>query len=267
MKLLNFTIIKLTSCLVLGILIAHYFAIPLTLSLYATLLLLFILGVVYFMTKQKVLKTFWFGLFSFLSMISIGVLTTNGHNESQDPLNYTHIASAEQQITFRIRTALKSGSYHDKYIVDILKIDSLCASGKALLNVSIESTAPTLKVDNVLITSAAFQDINSNLNPHQFNYKDYLEKQYIYKQLYVKPHQLLFVREQPHTIYGYADAIREAINSKLEQTNFSPDVLSIINALILGQRQQLSKDIYENYKNAGAVHIPAVSGYMWESSC
>lgn len=228
--------------------------------MYATLLLLSILSVTYFMTKQKALKTSWFGLFGFLSMISIGVLTTNSHDEKKAPLHYTNITSAEQQITFRIRSTLKSGKYHDKYVVDILKIDTLCASGKALLNVSKESTTPPFKVDDVLITSEAFQDINSNLNPHQFNYKGYLEKQYIYKQLYVKPQQLFLVRNQPHTIYGYADAIRVAINSKLKLAHFSPEVLSIINALILGQRQQLSKDIYENYKDAGAVHILAVSG-------
>jgi len=36
--------------------------------------------------------------------------------------------------------------------------------------------------------------------------------------------------------------------------------LAIINALLLGQRQEISKNVMQNYQNAGAVHILAVSG-------
>src|SRR5690606_1198916 len=32
------------------------------------------------------------------------------------------------------------------------------------------------------------------------------------------------------------------------------------NALLLGQRQDVSEDVYNNYSNSGAVHILAVSG-------
>ncbi len=199
-------------------------------------------------------------MFSFLTMISIGVLTTNSHEEQQGPLHYTAINSAENQITFRIRKRLKSGHYNDKYIVDILKINAVMTSGKALLNVSKDSLTEHLKVDDVLITSENFKEITGIINPHQFNYKSYLEKQYVYKQLTVNPERLFSVSNKKHTIYGYADAVREQINTKLKNYNFPPDVLAILNALILGQRQDLSKDIYENYTDAGAIHILAVSG-------
>ena len=46
----------------------------------------------------------------------------------------------------------------------------------------------------------------------------------------------------------------------MEKFNFSPNELSIINAIILGQRNNISNDLFESYKNAGAIHILAVSG-------
>lgn len=259
MKLLNFTIIKLTTSLVLGILIAYFLAIPLTLSFYGTVLLLSILSIVFFLSKEKKTKTIWFGLLSFLTMISIGVLTTNVHDEKQQTSHYTAIDSNEKTITFRVRSTLKSGIYNDKYIVDVLKIDSLSVSGKALLNVSKNNSTKILKVDDIIIAFENFEDITGITNPHQFNYKSYLEKQYVYKQLYVNPKRIFLVSNDKHTIYGYADVIRQKINTKIERY-FDPEVLSIINALILGQRQNLSKTIYDNYTDAGAVHILAVSG-------
>ena len=260
MKLLNFTIIKLTACLVLGILIAFFTAIPLPIILCATVLLLLVLTLFYFSSKNSKTKTVWFGVTSFLTMVSIGILVTDFHNEKLDKINYTNIDSADKLITFRIRTTLKSGNYNAKYIVDVLKVNDASVSGKALLNVSRDSLNKVLKVDNIYITSEGFQPIVSTINPYQFNYRSYLEKQYVYKQLYVRPERLFRVSENKHTIYGYADLVRETINTKLKIYDFEPDVLAIINALILGQRQDLSKDIYDSYTDAGAVHILAVSG-------
>ncbi|APY01271.1 ComEC/Rec2 family competence protein [Lacinutrix venerupis] len=260
MRLLNFTIIKLTTCLVLGILIAFFIEIPIHVSLYATIFLLFILTLIYFSSKHKRIKNIWFGLVTFVTMIFIGILVTNFHNEKLDENNYTNIDYNKKPITFRIRSTLKSGNFNDKYIIEILKIADASVSGKALLNVVKDSINKPLKVDEIYVTSEEFQPITSTINPFQFNYRSYLSKQYVFKQLYVNPKRLLAISTNKHTIYGYADLFRETINIKLKKYNFKPDVLAIINALILGQRQDLSKDIYDSYTDAGAVHILAVSG-------
>ncbi|MGB1209790.1 MAG: ComEC/Rec2 family competence protein [Lacinutrix venerupis] len=260
MRLLNFTIIKLTTCLVLGILIAFFIEIPIHVSLYATIFLLFILTLIYFSSKHKRIKNIWFGLVTFVTMIFIGILVTNFHNEKLDENNYTNIDYNKKPITFRIRSTLKSGNFNDKYIIEILKIADASVSGKALLNVAKDSINKPLKVDEIYVTSEEFQPITSTINPFQFNYRSYLSKQYVFKQLYVNPKRLLAISTNKHTIYGYADLFRETINIKLKKYNFKLDVLAIINALILGQRQDLSKDIYDSYTDAGAVHILAVSG-------
>ncbi|MCP4975334.1 MAG: ComEC/Rec2 family competence protein, partial [Maribacter sp.] len=62
------------------------------------------------------------------------------------------------------------------------------------------------------------------------------------------------------TIKGYAASLRQNIITKLEQANFGNAELGIIQALFLGQRNTISVDTYTDYKNAGAVHILAVSG-------
>jgi len=103
-------------------------------------------------------------------------------------------------------------------------------------------------------------DIKSPLNPYQFNYRNYLEIQGIYHQLKLNADNHMVLENSSRTIKGYAASMRQNIITKLEQTNFNNTELGIIQALFLGQRDTISEETYTDYKNAGAVHILAVSG-------
>ncbi len=264
MKLLNFTIIKLTACLILGIVIGYYFEISVFNSIVLTSVLLGVLAISFFIAKKQFRKTVWFGIAAFLSMTSIGVLTTSLHNQKHFSNHYSHYISTENShlntATFRIREVLKPNRYYQKYVVDILKIEGQNTSGKCLLSIPKDSLALTLKIDAVFITKTVFQDVYKPLNPHQFNYKNYLEKKYIYHQLTLNENELFEVNSNTTTLLGYADAIRSHINKKLKPFEFNPDELAIINALLLGQRQDISEAVYNSYANAGVIHILAVSG-------
>lgn len=264
MRLLNFTIIKLTFCLVIGILIGYLVSIPLITSTYLSVALILFLLVTYIIAKKQFLKTLWFGIMAFLSMISIGILITNLHNEKNFSNHYTHQISIKKNtlnaITFRVREVLKSGNFYDKYVIDLFEIDGEKVTGKLLLNIEKDSTKIPLKVDDIYLTKTDFKDLIHPLNPNQFDYKTYLEKKYIYHQLFTSNQSLLKINSNTHTLFGIANTIREHINSKLKPYNFKPDELAIINALLLGQRQDISEEVYSSYTNAGAIHILAVSG-------
>ncbi|RED50191.1 competence protein ComEC [Seonamhaeicola aphaedonensis] len=210
------------------------------------------------------MKTIWFGVLSFLTMISIGVLTTNIHNEKNFSNHYSyHTLDSKDSlklISLRIREVLKPSDYYNKYVIDILKINDTEVKGKLLLNIEKDTLKPTLKVDEIYITKTDFKNLIHPLNPNQFDYKKYLEKKYIYHQLFIKNQSLLKVSSNVHTLLGLANNIREYINIKLQPYYFEPNELAIINALFLGQRQDISEEVYSNYTNAGAIHILAVSG-------
>ena len=264
MKLLNFTIIKLTICLILGIIIGNNFNIQLHISLIVSTTLLTILGISILLSKTYFLKPFWIGLLILITTTSVGVLTVNINNQFNFKNHYSKqevlAFDTAYTIHFRIREVLKPSLFHNKYIIDVLKINNELVTGKSLLNIEKDSTKSNLKVDDLLITRSVFNDINSPLNPHQFNYKRYLQKQHVYHQLYNTNTELIKISTQKHTLFGYASKLRELINENLKQYSFKADELAIINALILGQRQDISKDIYNSYSQAGVIHILAVSG-------
>ena len=264
MRLLNFTIIKLTICLILGISIGYVANIPLGISILSTLLLVLVLFVFYFIARTQFIKSIWFGILAFLTMVSVGVLTTNFHNQKHHSSHYSKVISSEvstlQTITFRIREVLKPGNYYDKYVIDLLEVDTKKVSGKTLLNIEKDSLKTALKVDQIFVSRTDFKNLIHPLNPNQFDYKNYLKKKYIYHQLFIENEALLASNSKSKTLFGIADAIRQHINTKLKSYDFKPDELAIINALLLGQRQDISKAVYSSYTNAGAIHILAVSG-------
>jgi len=264
MKLLNFTIIKLALCLILGILIGFYCNITLPISSILSAVFLIILFVIYYSTKNRFYQHIGFGVLSLLFTISIGILTVNLQNQKNHLNHYTkHLTSGTdsiQNINFSVKEVLKSGQFYKKYIITIHNVNGKKVSGKSLLNVKKDTLNNNLKVDDNYLVRTEFKNLIPPLNPGQFDYKKYLEKQYIYHQLFIDSNKLLKTKSNTNTIFGFADSIREHVNSKLEPYNFKKDELAIINALLLGQRQDITKEIYTSYTNAGAIHILAVSG-------
>lgn len=264
MKLLNFAIIKITLCLIVGILFAHYFNFPTDYILPITLIFIGSLCILLIVEKRRLVKSIAFGILTVLTFISIGILTYQAHEQKQFKQHYSqHIDPTKdtvETITFRIREVLKPGVNYEKYVIDILKINNQVLAGKALLNIRKDSLFEAFKVDDVLVAATSFRDLNAPLNPNQFDYKAYLERQYIYHQIFVDNSQLLEIPSEKRTVFGYAAQLRTHINSQLKRYHFKPDELALINALLLGQRQDISTDIYNSYSKAGVIHILAVSG-------
>jgi len=264
MKLLNFTIIKLTICLIIGIVLGYFTNIPLSISVIGAFVILMSLLILIVRNKKRFSQNIWFGAFAFIAMVIVGVLTVNLHNQKNFTNHYSkQISNSLEEfhtVTFRIREVLKPGNYYDKYVIDIYEIDSKKAIGKSLLNIKKDSISNDLKVDDIFAVRTDFKNLIHPLNPGQFDYKTYLKKKYIYHQLFVENTSLLQLNSDNLTVFGIANSIREHINAKLKQYNFKPDELAIINALLLGQRQDISEEVYTSYTNAGAIHILAVSG-------
>ncbi|GAB1855426.1 ComEC/Rec2 family competence protein [Flavobacteriaceae bacterium MHTCC 0001] len=264
MRLLNFTIIKLTLFFIVGIIIGYYLYVEVYVSLVVTTIALIALGIAYVTQKKQLETTVWFGVLAFFAMVSIGVLTVNLHNQKQFSNHYSDYISKDSDehytISFRVREVLKSGNYYDKYVIDILEVNDKSVIGKSLLNVKKDSSFKPLNIDETFLVKTEFKNLIHPLNPGQFNYKTYLEKQYIYHQFFIRNDAIFHLNLHKATIFGLANRIRTHINRKLKRYNFAPDELAIINALLLGQRQNINEDIYKSYTNAGAIHILAVSG-------
>ncbi|WP_083702064.1 ComEC/Rec2 family competence protein [Mangrovimonas sp. DI 80] len=264
MKLLNFTLIKLTVCLILGIVTSYFLHIPFHNATCTTFLGLLLLFILYRISKSKFQQNIWFGATVLITTFFLGSLTYHLHDQKNFKKHYSHhIKNTETKsslLTLRVREQLKTGMYHDKYVVNLIKIDSIPVQGKALLNIEIDSLSSPFKVDDIIVTQSTLKDIIPPLNPNQFDYTAYLEKQYIYHQLFTNNQEIFTLNSKPYTLLGYAASIREHILSKLNNIHLEKDDFAILSALLLGQRQNIDPITYEQFSNAGVIHILAISG-------
>ena len=264
MRALNFSMIKLSIYLILGIILGQFISVPAKAIFFITAALLIFLFIVMQLFKTKFDDGFLVGLIIFLCTVSTGILTSTFHDQRQFSNHYVNFIPSSRDslvnLTFKIREVLKPGTYHNKYVVDVTNIELRKAKGRLLLNIEKDSINEKIQVDQIFFTRTSLQKINTPLNPHQFDYNNYLSYKYIFYQLNLPSTSIFKVHTSDLSILGYAASIRQSIQESLSHYNFQADELSIINALLLGQRQDISKEIYDNYAQAGAIHILAVSG-------
>jgi competence protein ComEC len=211
------------------------------------------------MARKQFMQTIHFGVFALLTMVSLGMVIESFHEERNHPTHYNHVNTFES-VQFRIHEVLKSNKYYDRYVGEVFSVNDSMASGKLLVQIRKDSLSESLPVDAVLYTEMVPLEIPAALNPTSFDYKAYLQDRYIYKQLYLKSGEFLVATNPPKTLYGVAAALRNAIHERLQENHFKADELAVIEALLLGQRQQISKELRTSYANAGAIHILAISG-------
>ncbi|HSM64403.1 MAG TPA: ComEC/Rec2 family competence protein, partial [Gillisia sp.] len=199
-------------------------------------------------------------LFTFL-----GLLTVYTHIPENNPKHYINLDQPTKKdnsslLIADVAEVLKPGLFQDRYILKLRLHDTINAEGSLLLNISRDQTLPRLKIGQRLAIKGNLEDIKGNLNPYQFDYSRYMKTLGVYKQLNLSSDQFEILPDSEISLFYYAGKLRAKIISKLKNQDFSPDELAVIQALLLGQRQELSSEIQQNYAAAGVIHILAVSG-------
>ena len=259
MNLLRFIPIKLTLLLVLGIILGSNYNMGIVVPITLTLSLLFFLGILFYLDTKK--TTALFGIVVTLLTVSIGLLAVSLSKPKYQPDHYSNqnfVGNHTWHV--KIREVLKPTSYSNRYVVDVRLFENRKVTGKVLLSSTVDSSNQLFNVDDELTFFGALDSIKPPLNPYQFDYRKYLNGLGISHQIRLQSHNFFASGNPSKTIYGRAAATRNFIINKLKKANFGTEELGVIQALLLGQRNDISAETYDNYKNAGAVHILAVSG-------
>ncbi|WP_394750287.1 ComEC/Rec2 family competence protein [Spongiimicrobium salis] len=258
MDVLRFISVKLSLGLVLGILLGHWFHITPSIAAVSVLCPLIILVFLFAHKQQQ--KTAFFGVMAALLVVGIGMLAIALSKPKYSKSHYSHFNDSEKHSWhIKIREVLKPSSFSHRYLVTIAHKDSLALSGKVMLRIPNAKNSAPFAVDDELLVHGSLQPIGKPLNPHQFDYASYMEHLGVYDELKaVAPYRMLPSSTQ--SVYGRAAGFRNKIISKLKEVQFGQEEIAIIQALLLGQRHAISEGTYTSYKNAGAVHILALSG-------
>lgn len=265
MKLINIPFIVITISTLLGILIGYHLTIVPKIVVLTFLISICILGVSWKQSKKIFSKGYSFVIIMVVVFIIFGIALVKIHNPKNYSSHYSNHIDPKAQpydigIQFYIKERLKPSFYYNKYIVSTKFVDDKAAHGKILLQVARDSSQNILDIGSTYTTFTTLKPIPRALNPYQFDYSKHLYTQYISHRIIVLPHQLIDNHKIEYSLGYLANQIRKTCTLKLSKYDFDSTQLSIINALLLGQRQDISQDTFDDYRDAGAIHILAVSG-------
>jgi competence protein ComEC len=263
MKVLQFPLAKITIGFVLGLLVAFYLKPDPTIVIGLLLISLLLLGVSCFTERNKFVNTFYFGFATCVMSLFVGATTQIIHTDYYQKSNYIHKKGFFEKphvLSLVVREKLKSTDYNDRYITLINQVDGEKRSGRLLLNVRKDSLNHQLETGTSLHIKGTVYKNKPPTNPNQFDYSTYLENKQIYAQLYSDHESINIGSDYKKDVWYYSSKIRTAIIDNLQKNNFNKTELNVAIALIMGQKQDISPEIIQDYQYAGAIHILSVSG-------
>ncbi|WP_299837827.1 ComEC/Rec2 family competence protein [uncultured Tenacibaculum sp.] len=198
-------------------------------------------------------------LFS-LGFFLIGNFAAYVNNPKLYDKHYTNQKFNESSILIRIKEQLKSNLYNHRFIGEIIQVNNTIANGDIIVNLNLKKNKDSILYKTLIVPKAKLTAIKTPKNPHEFNYKAYLKQKGIFHQVFINNNYTITDQSSYFSLLETASQIRNRIESKLQKHSFTKEQRSIMNALLLGQRREVSNTLKESYTKAGAIHILAISG-------
>lgn len=260
----TFPFVRFTIFLIIGIVLYLYFPTH-NISIFVGLLIFSILCFsILFIFRQRFKIQILSGIFGTLILGLSGYVITFLRTENNSLHHYSHYVDKFEYFEVIVDNLVEEKEKSWKTVGEIKSVlignEILPVSGKILLyfdNNSVEKP----HYGDVFFVKGNPQKIASPKNPQEFNYQRYMNYQQIEFQQYLRQENIEKWNYKPSDILinfalrtnAYADSILTGFVEGKSQ-------YGVANAMILGQRDDLSNDLMQAYSAAGAIHVLSVSG-------
>jgi len=199
-------------------------------------------------------------------IISFGMLLTRHQDLRNSNYFFLHHYQQGDELMLRIEAPLneKQHSYTTSASVQSVIKNNFSFSVKGKLNLIFKKnrTAKRLLYGDLIVVNKEVQSIKNFGNPGEFNNKRYNAFQQTYHQLYLTGNDFIDCKKNTgnelfKNIYALKEKTLNTLRSNLNNQHRS---LGIAEALLIGYKNDLDKEMVQAYSNTGVVHIIAISG-------
>ena len=168
----------------------------------------------------------------------------------------------ERAKTYRVELEIRRGDFTRSVTPSALPAPPNWQRVSGRVIVYLDKTVGAIpRYGEVWLVAGSPRPIDPPLNPGEFNYKRYLSYRNIAHQQYLRPFQRRILGyDPPNRITQLATTVNRWADSVFTRQVGSRAEYGIVNAMILGVRDDLDTEMYRAYSAAGAVHILSVSG-------
>jgi competence protein ComEC len=250
--------------LILGISLYNFFPsfnLPILSSLGIGLLLIYSF---LYIIRKKIRNPFLTGIVGGLFLIFTGYFLSFLRTEKNSSQHYSHQIGKFEYFEVVVDNLVEEKENSWKTVGVFRSVVSnnsiLPVSGKILLYFD-NKTIEKPKYGDIFFIKGNPQEISSPKNPEEFDYQKYMIRQNITHQQYLRVENCEKVgNEPPDILINFALRTNAHADSILTTFVEGKNQYGVANAMILGQRDDLSNDLMQAYSAAGAIHVLSVSG-------
>ncbi|PIF01965.1 MAG: hypothetical protein CR996_02045, partial [Draconibacterium sp.] len=198
-----------------------------------------------------------FGVLVTICFISTGIYLYADYN--QKPAFYDGGTS----VAVLLETPVENRNFHKAVarIDAVFRNDSIFTTNETILvYFSKSKPLPQMAAGEIIMFQAKPQPIQNFGNPYEFDYKKYLERKRIYRQIYLTENDWTLTNESRLNLAVWAERTREKLLTIYRQQPLDNQKREILSALTLGYKRNLNPETKRVFSSAGAMHVLAVSG-------
>lgn len=183
------------------------------------------------------------------------------HHEDWYGKRYT--ANTKTLVTVEEPLVVKPNSYKALATVNAALQNGVWykSDGKILVYFKKDDSLPSLQYGSQLVIDKPLQEIKNSGNPGAFDYKRYCLFHDITGQVFVKNNEYVVLpANNSNWLHKELFSLRNATIKSLQEHIPGNIEQGVAEALLIGYREDLDKDLVQAYSNTGVVHIIAISG-------
>lgn len=253
-------IFKPCIALIIGILLSQFIPVELRISGILIYVILFFFGV-QLVSKKKIDHHIRNGFVLFL-IVCFGACLVQEKNPEIKSFPYDVDSTS---LTIRVNKILPHKK-HKKLIGTILSYlnqDSTFteSSGNIMIYFEGASIDTSIRVGQEYFAKGNLSTLSQIPNPYAFDYALYLNREGIYHQLFVKQKSWQYLRNNRRSyLYEIVAKLQNHFKRIIGDNFTDSSNRALVNAMVLGDRNELSQDQKDTFINTGAIHVLAVSG-------
>ncbi len=198
------------------------------------------------------------GIFFFLLGCYLTTRSVPGHDKS----HYGDLYDEGHLISVLIRKKISERNGRERFYGQILSVSGIHCDGKIFLSIESDKDGRNCVFGDTLWTSNRLRRIGGPLNPGSFDFQSYAAKKSILHQLYLRDDEYVLKEGNRKGLIARSALINRRLQNLLSKEITSQESSAISKALLLGERGDISPELTEHFKNAGAMHILAISGIL-----
>ena len=213
---------------------------------------------IYVIRKNRKIKRYYDLLFSrYLIVFTIFAIISNFYiiitNYKYDNL-YKDVTKLN--VCGVIVEEMSQNDFYDRYVVKILQ--GKYKNTKLILKVKKDKI--DIKLGDLIDVSGEFEEPSVQRNYNGFDYKQYLKTKKIYGTIKVDFNKIKIVKKnQIDTITLLADKVKNYITYASDQM-FPKEISGLFVGILIGDKENITEEIEEDFKNSSLSHMLAVSG-------